>query len=341
MSGVLVTGATAPIGLELVEALTGDPRYTPVLAVAADEEPRELPGFGTKKVVYERADLTRPRDVQRLLFGTARRLGIGTVVHTALHRSAVEQGRRVRALNVESTRELLYQAERHPTIRRFIFRSHSAVYRIDPWLPSLIGEEHPLDLSPEAPEWVRDRVEADLTVCTRMGLSPLEIAVLRCSEVLAPNSGSQLLDYLSSRVCLRPLGFNPMLNLLTIEDAVRVLELALHANAVGVFNVPGADTLPLSEVIAKWGRRGLALPGPFLAPLYRLRAGALGMEFRYDMNYRRFHFSSVLDGSRARAVLGYVPGCSVHWPVGAGRTRASPTRRRPSANAAPPSGKAW
>jgi UDP-glucose 4-epimerase len=126
--------------------------------------------------------------------------------------------------------------------------------------------------------------------------------------------GSQLYDYLASRVCLRPLGFDPMLNLITIEDAVRALVLALDKPANGIFNIPGADTLPLRRAIRLWGRTGLALPGPLLAPLYAVRASALSMEFRYDMNHRRFHFSAILDGRRARDVLGYAPEHPIDWP---------------------------
>ncbi len=316
MSAVLVTGATTHIGHALIRALLADPTCEHVLAVGAEEHPATLPGYGSDRLVYQRADLTRSREVRRLLFGPARELGIESILHTALHRSATDKGSRVRALNVESTRQLLYLAERHPTLRRFVFRSHGDVYRVGPGRPVLISEDHPLELSPSAPQYIRDRIEADITVCTRMGLSPLRMIVLRCAEILAPASGSQLYDYLSSPVCFRPLGFNPMLNLMSIEDAVDAMVLALGSEADGVFNIPGADTLPLSEVVRAWGRRGLAVPGPLLAPLYRVRASTLGMEFRYDMNYRRFHFSAVLDGTRARGVLGYVPSHPIQWPGG-------------------------
>ncbi len=89
--------------------------------------------------------------------------------------------------------------------------------------------------------------------------------------------------------------------------------LALSSDAVGVFNIPGLDTLPLCRAIEHTGRLAVGVPGPLLAPLYRVRASALGMEFRYDMNYRRFHFSAVLDGRRARDVLGYQPLEPIDW----------------------------
>jgi UDP-glucose 4-epimerase len=192
-----------------------------------------------------------------------------------------------------------------------------------------VTEEHPLDLSRTAPERVRDRIEADLTVCQRMGLSPVSIAVLRFAEILGPECGSQLHDYLKSKVALRPMGFDPMLNVLTVDDAVRALLLAVLSTANGIFNIVGADTLPLSETIRKSGRIGVALPGVLLAPAYQLRAGYLGMEFRYDLNFRRFHFSAVLDGTRACQVLGYEPRVPVDWPVGGPIGLARPSRGSP------------
>ena len=161
---------------------------------------------------------------------------------------------------------------------------------------------------------MRHRAEADLTVCTRMGMAPsLSIAVLRLAELFAPGCGSQLFDYVSSRVCFRPLGFDPMIQLLSLEDAVRALVLALFSDAQGVFNVPGADVLPLSQVIALAGRRGVAVPGPLLGPLYGARSLVRGTEFRYESNRFRFHYSAVLDGRRAERELGYVPAHRIGW----------------------------
>src|SRR5690606_12658738 len=156
--------------------------------------------------------------------------------------------------------------------------------------------------------------EADLTVCTRMAMAPsLTIAVLRLAELFAPECGSQLYDYLLSRVCFRPIGFNPMMQLLSLEDGLRAIVLALFSDAQGVFNVPGADVLPLSRAIALAGRRGIAVPGPMLGPLYRARSLVRGTEFRYESNRFRFHYSGVLDGRRAEQVLGYTPSVRIRW----------------------------
>lgn len=310
---ILVTGATTPIGRKTVEMLLADDSVEHVIAAGIESDP-----FGSSdRLTYVTANLARPRSMHNLMFGEVRKLAPDTIVHLALHRSARTEGERIHALNVDATRELLRMAERHPSIDRFVFRSFADVYQIRPDRPTIIGEDHPIALDVNAPQWVRDRLEADLIVCTAMGLSPLSIAVLRMAECVAPDSGSQLFDYLGSRVCLRPAGFDPMLNVISVDDAARALVLAAKSDVTGVLNVPGKDTLPLSRFIALAGRRAIPTPGPVVAPLYGLRARIKGTEFRYDLNERRFHLGAVLDGRRAARDLGYIPSTSIRFENGA------------------------
>jgi UDP-glucose 4-epimerase len=295
--------------------LLQDSRVGHVLAVVG-EDPTHYPvssGDPERLSVY-RVDMEKDRRVRNLLFGAAREHRIHTIAHLAQHRSAWAEGSRVHAFNVDALRAILELAERHPTIRRLVLRSDAAVYQVQRDLPVLIGEDHPLNLHGDSPQWIRDRVEADVMACARTGMGPLEIAVLRMTELLAPGTGSQLYDYLESPVCLRPAGYDPMMNVLTIEDAASALQKAIHSSAQGVFNIPGADTLPLTTCIRAWGRLGLPIPGSWMTPLYRLRRRFTGHDFRYGMNRRRFHYSGVLDGSRAREVLRYVPSQPVAWP---------------------------
>lgn len=309
MTSVLLTGADTPLGRRLIDELLQSPGVRHVLAVGKEPHPSDPPR--SPRLTFAATDLTRPRSVASLLYGPAARCGVDTIVHAAHHRSARASTSEVRALDIDATRELVLRAEEHPSIERFVYRSFSDVYRIDDREPNLLDEDGPLALGSEFPELVLDRVAADVTASTRIGTSRLHIVVLRCAEILAQDSGSQLWDYLQSRVCLRPLGFDPMINVLSLADAARAVIAATTTPHRGIFNVAGADTLPLSRLIRDWGRRDVPLPGPLLAPLYRLRAATVGFEFRYDLNLRRFHFGGVLEGSRARRQLGYEP----HHPV--------------------------
>jgi UDP-glucose 4-epimerase len=307
---IMVTGATAPAGAALVEALLAAPDVELVLAVG--REPRAaLPS--SPRLVYRPVDLTRPRLLHDLIWGEALDRGVEVVVHGMQHRCARDRGPRVHAQNVDATHELVLACIEQPAIRRLVYRSFAEVYAQNRPTSNLLDEEAPLDFDPSSPQWVRDRVEADLTVCAHLG-GRLQIAVLRCAEILAPGTGSQLWDYLQSRVCLHPLGFDPMIGVLSLEDMASALIAAIRSSATGVFNIPGRDTLPLSVAIAESRRANIPVPGPLMAPLYGMRRWIGGFEFRYDMNLRRFHFGGVLDGTRARDELGFTPQTPVRWP---------------------------
>ncbi len=305
---VLVTGATAPLGEAIVARLLATPEVGLVLAVGRDGN-----GASHPRVVRRAADLTHAREVRELIRATAHDHGIDVVVHAAQHRAPGDRGRRVHAQNVDAARMLVHECANEPTIRRFVHRSFAEVYAQDHAAPGLIDEDSALALDPRVPPWLRDRVAADLTVCAQRG-GRLEITVLRCAELLAPGTGSQLRDYLSSRICLRPAGFDPVLNVLSLEDASAAFVAAVTARATGVFNIRGADTLPLSRAIAESHRRELAVPGALMSPLYKLRRSLTRFEFRYDLNVQRFHCGGVLDGERARQALGYEPRHHVQWP---------------------------
>lgn len=309
----LVTGVTAPLGGAVVRALLADPTVEHVLGCGFGGG--ELPAPIGPRFAYHAIDLRRPRGVHDLVRGEARRHASEVVIHTALHRRAHDEGTHVHAQNVGMTRELLLACEHHVTVRRFVFRSAAEVYAIRPGESDLLDEDAPLEFDPSAPQWVRDRVAADLTVCARMATSNLSIMVLRCAEVLAPGTGGQLWDYLQSRVCLRPLGFDPMVNVLSLDDAVRALRLAAAAHGDGIFNIPGADTLPLSSLARRFGRRSVPFPAPLLAPAYDLRGALTGRDFSYRLNLRRFHVGGIVDGAHAADRLGYRPLVPIRWPA--------------------------
>ncbi|HEY6908934.1 MAG TPA: NAD-dependent epimerase/dehydratase family protein [Myxococcales bacterium] len=314
MKAVLVTGGTTPLGIRLSRTLLDQGLAERVLCAGAESREGVAPLLAGSNVRYLRCDLTRSRSLREMLFGPVAESGVEAVVHLATHRLAGEEGESVHALNVGTVHELLHLCERVPTLRRFVYRSFGEVYRVRHREASVMGEDHPLETAADAPQWLRDRVLADREVCSALGVSRLQIFVLRCAECFSPGMGSQLWDYTRSRLCFRPLGFDPMLNLISLDDLVRAHVLALSAKEQGVYNVPGLDTLPLSEAVALSGGTSIPALEPLLAPLYALRRLSLGFDFRYDLARVRFHLGGVLDGTKALEKLGYRPATGIVWP---------------------------
>ncbi len=317
---VLVTDATTMLGAELALELLDEPGIDHVLAVGPDDHPSHLPA-GEPRLTYVTAELTQPGAAHDVLFGPARELGINAVVHGPFLANAPFTRAQARSVNVDRTRELLLECERQTGVRSFVYRSVGDVYALRLSEPDPIDEDQPLELDAGSPHWVRDRVEADVAVHRHLGTSRLRIVVLRCAEVLAPGIGSRLWDYLRSPVCFRPLGCDPMINVLSPNDYVEALILALRGTAEGIYNIAGADTLPLSRLVRNFGRFGAPVPGRLLSPLYQLQGRARGLDIRYDPTMRRFHFGRILDGSRALADLGYEPRSSVAQLVTCKRNR--------------------
>jgi nucleoside-diphosphate-sugar epimerase len=307
---VLLTNVDTPLGDALLQTLLREPDVERVIAWRSG--PRAADAATDPRVRYEQLDLHHDRELWRALFGAARELEINCVIHDPIalftgHRPQLDWPR-----VIDESRRLLLYCTQHSSIRHFVLRSSIEVYRLAADLPVLIQEEHPLDLASSSPR-VRSLVETDFYACSRAIQDGLQIAVVRCAEGLAAGIGSDLFDYLCAPLCLRPLGFDPMLNLISVQDTARALAAAAFHAGRGVFNAPGCDVLPLSRLIALTGRRSLPLPGGLLSPLYRLRAAATGAQFYYPGHARRFHHGSILDGRHAAQALDYRPQCAIEF----------------------------
>ena len=329
MNGVLVTCAATPPGPELCRALAAD---MPVLACGPEPESEVAPRLADSGIRYLRLDLRHSRNRRALLFGAALDAHVESVVHTpscdAQHPHAA----------ADTLRELIHLCERHPTIRQFVYRGTADVYRTAPSDPALIDEEHAVEAPVGAPPWLRDLVEADQAACAHIGASRLRVAVLRCPELFAPGSDGQLQRWLRAEPCLSALGFDPLVEVISSEDLVRAISLALRNHAFGVFNIAAADQLPLSELAARAGRRCVPLPGWLLGPAYRLRS-MTGPSFDYTTNEARFHYGGVLCGRAALATFGYQPRTPIRWsqstlaaaaPVSTVRLKGATKSRGPS-----------
>jgi UDP-glucose 4-epimerase len=104
---------------------------------------------------------------------------------------------------------------------------------------------------------------------------------------------------------LRALGFDPICALVSDKDVARAVQAAVRAERSGIYNVAGAEVVPLS-VLARWtGRPTVPVPGPLLR---WLAAGerATGTDFGHgtaEGPHLRYGFT--LDTRRAERDLGF------------------------------------
>lgn len=288
----LVTAATTPLGRALSRRLAG---YGEVYAI---REPADPPPDADQNVVCE-ADLTRHAEARKVIAGVVADAAVDTIVHLETTVGAHE---RCASPNAIRTKLLLDGARDAACVRTFVLQSAALLYRLHHDDPMLITEGHSLDLSPNIPRSRRDLLEADIAACQRMVNTELGISVLRLSPVIAAGAADGLAGYLRLDPCYRPLGFDAMVNVVSLDDAADALARAAHRAPRGIFNVAGADTLPFSELAARSGARCWPVPGATIEPLCALRRMP-------EHCYRGFtgllHHGLVVDGRAAARALGF------------------------------------
>ena len=308
---VLVTGPGTAIGRALVRYLYYDPAIRYIWAIGLEPRPYFFDQYDPGRFRYSRVDITRLRELKNLFYSSEfKDIEFDAVCHLAIrNRPDEKRPEMAHKLNVQGTRNILDFSLEAPTIREFIFRSSHAVYRADPMNPVFLDEQADLNFAPDADRWVRDRVDAELLCRAKMDDPRLKIVVLRFSNLVGRGVHQYMNAYINSPVPLRPAGFNPMVNLLHVRDAVRAIELALaRQDVAGVFNIVGKETGPLSEICRLNGHPARSVPaGLMLRALYRIQRRLRMTDFYYEADPNRLIYPILMDGRRAKDVLGYEP----------------------------------
>lgn len=309
MSGVLVTHADQPLGRRIVKRLYHDPAIDFVLAVGEGSAPRGFRRFlagEPPRFDYARADLARHRAASDLFHSArVREGGIDTVVHVPCHGAVAERERPlVSGLPVRTAeaRLVLQHGLESPSIRHLVALGSAFVYRFASGNAARVREDSELDLDPGVSAERRAWIDADMLFHAEVGGERLRVVLLRLPTVVGEGAEVYLNPLLEGppRPHLRPLGFDPLMALISDKDVARGVQLAIHAkDADGVFNLASDETLPLSRLASWTGRASIPVPGWAVRVLQ-------GPGAPRDAATRRFGLT--LDTTRARRELGFEPG---------------------------------
>jgi UDP-glucose 4-epimerase len=130
--------------------------------------------------------------------------------------------------------------------------------------------------------------------------------VLRFAPFTGPGVASPLLDYLTMPVVPTVLGYDPRLQFVHIDDAVRALVLAAIGAHPGTYNVAGDGAMLLSQITRRLGRPTfpvVSFGSSFFGALIR-RAGIA--DFTPDQ-VALVRYGRVLDTTRLKSRLGWEP----------------------------------
>lgn len=317
MRRVLLSHVDSAVGRRLVKILYHDPDVALVLGVGTGPRPSFLDAY-RDKCFYERLDLARARHLASFL-GSQRfeRARIDSVIHLPFAGdfrreripgnvpSLVSETRRL----VEACRDR--SARDESRIERFVYLSSGFVYRPEPGNANLMSEDGLLSFDADGQPEVRGWIDADL-ICQGELLNPhLKMTILRAATIVT--DAGELLNSPPLAGGAVPLGFDPLLAVVSIRDVARALALALHTDRPGIYNVAGREVFPVSELGAASRRAGWV---PGVRSTLALLDHALRRKRSSD--YRRYGL--VLDTTRAHEVLGFEPQYRLELR-GAGRDR--------------------
>ncbi|HET6345313.1 MAG TPA: NAD-dependent epimerase/dehydratase family protein, partial [Myxococcota bacterium] len=251
-------------------------------------------------VVHHRVDLRR-----RPAEDVFRNSNADAVLHMGVVHNFRIPSEKLYARNVIGTETLLQYASKYK-LKKVVLLSSGDVYGPSPTNSHFIDEDAPLMASQRFPE-IRTLVAVDRTVQSFFWRHhDIETVILRPAHIVGPNVRNAPSNYLRLRIIPTQMGFDPMVQLIHEDDALRMIEAALAPGVRGVFNLAGTEPVPLQRILKILGKPVLPIPHPlFRAGLERAWKYRLTSFPPPELDHIRFN--TVLDTSRAREVLKVLP----------------------------------
>lgn len=254
---------------------------------------RNLP----KDVDVEQVDIRRRR-----VEDVFRRQRIDAVVHLNIIHDPRSRQEEHHQFNIVGTQKIFGLCAEH-RVPKVIVLSSADVYGPDPRNNQFLTEEAAL-MGGQNFETIRDLIALDMFCNTFFWRHPeIETVILRPVHIVGRvnNAPSR---YLRLEKPPTILGFDPMIQLIHVEDVVTAIERALTPGIRGVFNIAGPSPVPLSYVLNALGREPRPLPEPILKTLLKT-AWSLKISDWPVPELDHIKYICMVDDSLARRMLGF------------------------------------
>lgn len=200
------------------------------------------------------------------------------------------------SFNVLGTMKVLDCAARYG-VKKVVMLSSASVYGPSPDNSNFLPEDAPLMAASRFPS-VRDLIEVDMLAHGFFWRQPqTETVVLRPVHIVGPSIKNAPSNYLRLARPWVMSGFDPMVQLIHMEDVGRAMIEALKPGRKGVYNVTGPGEVPLSSVFRELGSRPRSVPHvvarPLLRTLFKYRLASYPPE---ELDH--IQFLCMVDGSR-------------------------------------------
>lgn len=212
-------------------------------------------------VLVDRTEYVRTENSYAALASVVRRTQVDTIVHASLLvDSTATSGRALHEVNVIGTLNLLAAATAATSVRQLVVKSSTLVYGSalrDPAWP----REDLARSSPARNDLERSLVEVERNLAEFAHDNPATlVSVLRLGEFLGPDVDTAISRCLGRGIAPCIAGFDPLVQFVEQQDALRALELVIGRQVPGTYNVAGDGRLPWSEVASMCRARLVPLP---------------------------------------------------------------------------------
>jgi UDP-glucose 4-epimerase len=306
---IAVTGTRGLLGSRLLARLASDETCRRIVALDLLPPPTPL-----DKARFYRVDFTDPIASTRIAEALERER-VDVVVHLAFLQHPVRTAAYEHELEVLGTLQLFHairRIAREAPPPHVVVASSTLVYGARSTNPSFLDEESPLAAARDY-AFVADKIEAERELVTFQAQTGVAATVLRFAPLLAVDSPTLAARYFSLSAVPTILGFNPMIQMLAVDDALAALSLAVQRGATiggrgsrDVFNVAPSGVMPLHAAIRLCGRRAV--------PLVRFAANGMvdalfqaGLAMAPSAQLDYLQHPCVADGARAARELGFTP----------------------------------
>lgn len=256
MQAVVVTGISGNLGRTLAKQLHG--RYR---IIGLDRRP--FPGRPKDMEMFQ-LDLRKKKAEE-----VFRRPDLAGVIHMGIMHDPRMSEEEHHSFNVVGTTRVLDACAKNG-VKKVVVLSSANVYGPSPDNSNFLTEEAPL-MAASRFSGVRDLIEVDMLAQSFFWKHPgIETAILRPVHIVGPTIRNAPSNYLRLRHPWVMAGFDPMVQLIHVEDVASALVEALRPGVRGVFNVVGPGEVPLSAALRELGHAPIPVPHPVARPALKL-----------------------------------------------------------------------
>ncbi len=300
---IVITGIAGRLGRLIAQQLHRNPDNQ---VIGIDTRPFD---DRPKDIEHHRLDLRSKKT--RDIFRSKK---IDALIHLGMLHKPRASAAEVYSWNIGGTGKLLDYCATY-NIPKVVVLSSANVYGPRPDNTQFLAEDAPL-LAAQAFPAMRDLVEVDHMASSFFWKArDINTVILRPVHILGKVHNAPS-NYLRLNPVPTLLGFDPMIQIIHELDVADAVCLSLGKAIRGIFNIVGPGELPLSAILRELGRRTVPIPHPLAKPVWTL-AWRIGLSSYPVAEFDFIRYVCMVDGSRAKHILGFRPGRSLRESIAA------------------------